>query len=117
MVPLLVEWNKERDAGAMRRELARLITCGLLACVGCSTASSERINWPWSKPSALAEEYVVPPPTDDRYSSAPTLPRSVVKPGLKPQTSDPKRPQPGMGGPPGMMMPGMQPGGPGGLIY
>ncbi|MCS6978088.1 MAG: hypothetical protein NZM31_13925 [Gemmatales bacterium] len=103
----------------MRRTLARVVVGLLIGCLGCSTAASERINWPWSKSSALAEEYVVPPPHDDRYSSAPTLPRSVIKPGLKPQSSDPKRPtQPGMGAPPGMMMPGMQPGGPGGgLIY
>jgi|GEM_PF-5061678 len=101
----------------MRRMLARECVGVFLLSVGCTTAATDQWRWPWVKPSPLAEEYTVPPVHDERYSDYPTLPKSVIKPGLKPETTDPKRVPPGMGGPPGMQMPGARPGAPNNFMY
>jgi hypothetical protein len=101
----------------MRRLMARLGVGLFVLSVGCNTAASDQWRWPWVKPSPLAEQYNVPPVDDERYSDPQQLPKSVMKPGLKPQDIDPKRPPAGMGGPPGMM-PGARPGGaPGNFMY
>jgi hypothetical protein len=86
---------------------------------GCASGPDKTFRWPWSRSNVLAEEYAVPPLNDYRYSSSPKLPKSVTQPGLKTQASDPRRTPPaGMGGaPPGMMMPGAQPGGRPGAWY
>jgi hypothetical protein len=100
----------------MGRALSWLGVAVFVLTAGCTTSAGDQWRWPWVKPSALDEQYTVPPLADARYSDYPTLPKSVIKPGLKPQeVADPKR-QPGMGGPPGMM-PGGRPSAPGSFMY
>lgn len=100
----------------MRRKLGWLGLGVLVLATGCTTSAADQWRWPWVKPSALAEEYNSPPLADSRYSDPPTLPKSVMKPGLKAvEVADPKRP-PGLGGP-GSQMPGARPSSPGNFMY
>lgn len=100
----------------MRRKLGWLGVGVFVLTAGCNTAASDQWRWPWVKSSAVAEQYTVPPMEDARYSDPPSLPKSVMKPGLKPQeVADPKRP-PGLGGP-GSQMPGARPSSPGNFMY
>lgn len=71
----------------MRRSSGWICRMGLVmlfAGAGCNGPDGHRWTMPWQKPMAK-EDYQVPPIADARYSEPATLPKSALRPGVKPK--------------------------------